>query len=126
MTGTSCDGADLALLQVRGHGKKTQEKFVCGTSQAFPQKLRLRLREAQKGTLRIREAAVLQRDYSIWIANLCRASLQRWKIRSALIAVHGQTVWHEPPAKELGFSVQLLDPTIIAYRTGCTVLSHFR
>lgn len=43
------------------------------------------------------------------------------------IGSHGQTVRHSPPAENnSAFSLQIGDPTIIAARTGCTVVADFR
>lgn len=42
-----------------------------------------------------------------------------------LIANHGQTVVHLPSSKGAGISAQLGDPSQIASRTGCSVISHF-
>ena len=45
----------------------------------------------------------------------------------AAIGSHGQTVRHSPPgADKLAYSQQIGDPTIIAARTGCTVVADFR
>jgi anhydro-N-acetylmuramic acid kinase len=45
----------------------------------------------------------------------------------AAIGSHGQTVRHSPPgADRLAYSQQIADPTIIAARTGCTVVADFR
>ncbi len=121
MTGTSCDGADLALLQI----KQGDETLAHTASHSFPEPLRQRLRAAQAGKLDIPETAVLTRDYSAWLALVCRRTLTRWRVPASgvLIAIHGQTVWHAP---ERGISVQLLDPTIVAFQTGCTVTAAFR
>lgn len=121
MTGTSCDGADLAVLRFDRGG----ERLWKTASRDFPSKLRLRLREAQRGKLDIAETAALSRDYSAWIGSICRQALAGWKVplRDTLIAVHGQTVWHAP---ERGISVQLLEPSLVSAITECTVTAAFR
>jgi len=47
---------------------------------------------------------------------------------SKIVAIgsHGQTIRHQPPSEENGFSVQLGDPNIIAAITGCAVVADFR
>lgn len=121
MTGTSCDGADLAVLEIGQSG----ERLTYSAEASFPSALRTRLREAQKGQLDIRSTGRLTKDYSEWVAAFCRRCVTRWKLPAArtLVAVHGQTVWHEP---ENGFSVQLVDPAILVARTGLTVTAAFR
>lgn len=128
MTGTSCDGADLALLRfdIKGasRGVKT-ETLVHTASKNFPAALRAELREAQKGRMSIAETARLTERYSSWISEYCADALRRWRIspQDTLIAVHGQTVWHEPQNR---ISVQLLDASIVACATKCTVTFGFR
>lgn len=126
MTGTSCDGADLAVLRITAsrNGKVKETALHFGGAR-FPHPLRTRLRQAQAGKLSIVASALLTRDYSRWLAKLCDRLISRWKISRSkiLIAVHGQTVWHAP---ESSISVQLLDPSIIASVTNCTVTAAFR
>ena len=47
---------------------------------------------------------------------------------SKIVAIgsHGQTIRHQPPSEENGFSVQLGDPNVIAANTGCAVVADFR
>ena len=47
---------------------------------------------------------------------------------SKIVAIgsHGQTIRHQPPSEENGFSVQLGDPNVIAAKTGCAVVADFR
>ena len=125
MTGTSCDGADLALLELTRGRSGWTERLARTASQSFPPALRARLRKAQRGKMSIRDTALLTRDYSEWIAGLCDRKLRAWKQNrsSCLIAAHGQTVWHEP---ENRVSVQLLDAAVVVARTGCTVAACFR
>ena len=75
--------------------------------------------------LNVPDTAILTRDYSAWIGLVCRKSLTRWRVppSKVIIGAHGQTVWHAP---KRGISVQLLDPTIVAFQTGCTVMAGFR
>jgi anhydro-N-acetylmuramic acid kinase len=123
MTGTSCDGVDLALLAFDPDA--ADEKLWHTASERLPQSLRTRLLVAQRGELKIPQTALLTRDYSRWVGRACKKFLAKWKvpINSTLIAVHGQTVWHAP---EENFSVQLLDAAIIAALTECTVTGAFR
>jgi anhydro-N-acetylmuramic acid kinase len=121
MTGTSCDGADAAGLAITNNS----EKLCFRLSRRFPAVLRARLRQAQRGTLSISQAARLTRDYSEWLSTFCDDAINSWRVphNRTLLAIHGQTVWHEPESR---ISVQLLDPAIIANRTNITVTSAFR
>lgn len=121
MTGTSCDGADAAGLAITDG----RESLTHVANKKFSSALRQRLRVAQRGHLTIPEAARLTRDYSEWMATFCEATLKRWNAprERMLLAIHGQTVWHQPKNR---ISVQLLDPTIVAAKTGVTVTACFR
>lgn len=125
MTGTSCDGADLALLRLTRNRNTWNERLVGKASRRFPRDLRFQLRAAQRGGLTIPETARLTKEYSDWLGAFCGEALRQWNqpIARTVIAAHGQTVWHEPESR---VSVQLLDPAIIAFRTSCTVTSAFR
>lgn len=129
MTGTSCDGADLAILKFDLQKNKWQEQFIAGMSSAFPQKLRSRLRNAQTGEINIPTTFELARDYSEFLSGFCHKAIQKYSLPKSqtILSIHGQTVWHQPPlGKKLGFSAQLLDPYLIVVKTGLTVISGFR
>ncbi len=130
MTGTSCDGADLAALKIEFTGNRiTRETLGERLSAKFPSALRRKFREAQKGRLAISATAELTRDYSLWIGTLCARFLRRACIpmRKTTLAIHGQTIWHQPPhGVSSGFSVQLVDPAVIAHACHCTVTAFFR
>lgn len=130
MTGTSCDGADLAALKIElSENRVIRETLEARLNAKFPSSLRQRLREAQKGGLPISAAAELTRDYSLWIGAFCARFLRRARIpmRKTAVAVHGQTVWHQPPrGNSTGFSVQLADPAVVAHACACTVTAFFR
>lgn len=126
MTGTSCDGADLALLRIaRGPRGDIRETFLGHGSFAFPSELRKQLLLAQTGVLRISPLLVLQKDYSRFLSDVIRRWIKSQKVSAnkLILGVHGQTIWHQP---EDHVSAQLLDPALISYETGCTVLSGFR
>jgi anhydro-N-acetylmuramic acid kinase len=47
-------------------------------------------------------------------------------IKIIAIGSHGQTIRHQPPSENNGFTVQIGDPNIIAAKTGCAVVADFR
>lgn len=66
------------------------------------------------------------RDYAYFATQIVDELLAKSTIHSSSITAigcHGQTVRHRP---EWGFSLQLLDPNILAERTGIAVVSDFR
>lgn len=124
MTGTSCDGADCAILRLTQDKKGWHEKLIATASTSFPIALRKKLRDAQSGKITIRESSFLTREYSQWLGKVCARVLQKFHLsnrKNVLVAVHGQTLWHEPP-----ISIQILDPALVSHYTRCTVVSGFR
>lgn len=129
MTGTSCDGADLAVLKLSESGGTWKELLFGTLSKNYPAPLRTALRLAQKDKLPMSQVAEVQVQYSEWIADLCKDAIRRFKIpaSSVVFGVHGQTIWHKPPSgRKRGYSIQLVDPAIIAHETNATTVSQFR
>lgn len=122
MTGTSCDGADGVILRISV--KDGAEKIILCHSKKFPAELRRKLRITQRGELSVVDVAFIETEYSDWIASFCHEIVKRSGVdrRKTFLAIHGQTIWHEPPF----FSIQLLEPARVAVRTGLTTLSRFR
>lgn len=134
MTGTSCDGADLALLRCDlGGGRVMDERFGGGRAASFPPALRRRLLKAQAGEINLKEYGALCRDYSLFIAALCQRSAKAWRLSpsSTVFGVHGQTLWHEPPTRSPslarpGFTLQMIDGPLVSTRTGFVTVTGFR
>lgn len=126
MTGTSCDGADLALSSFTLDANQVHENLLYTSSKSFPTALRSKLRTGQRGLLSLQELGELNVHYSKWLASVCVDFLkkhrhsQKWL---TLLCVHGQTLWHDV---ERRFSFQLLEPAILAFATGLSVFSSFR
>jgi len=116
MTGTSLDGLDASLVELRGRGLTIAARLVAGASRRFPPSLAADLRSAAAGEARS----------AAWFASLARrfgalhaeiaAALARRSGRVDLVVAHGQTVAHAPPD-----SWQLLNPFPIAARLGTAV-----
>jgi anhydro-N-acetylmuramic acid kinase len=130
MSGTSLDGIDVALLEVREAGLDVAHwDLLAFESRAFSSDQRQAILEILKsGTPR--DLALLHTSLGEWLAEATLALLEREGVATATVEVigsHGQTVWHEPPTDEgRGFSLQLGCPATIAERTGISVVSDFR
>jgi anhydro-N-acetylmuramic acid kinase len=122
MTGTSCDGLDVACLEFRGPNWRT----LWTKSARYPAALRERVLASQRPRtkLTVREFGELHRDLGSWygstLARICAAN------PPDAIGSHGQTVAHFPSRRKQGFTIQLGDPARIAAATGLTVVSNFR
>jgi anhydro-N-acetylmuramic acid kinase len=123
MTGTSCDGLDVACAEFGGGTWNS----LWTKSASYPTALRKRVLAAQlpNAKLSLKEWGELHRDLGIWIAGVVKRFLQSREQPDA-IACHGQTVAHFPAPEKEGFTIQLADPARIAEATGLTVVSNFR
>ena len=121
MSGTSLDGMDAAL--VRFHGP-THAELIDFVTRPYTDDERAELRHALAGG----DAPSLARLHvrlAEWAAEAVEAVLAQAQVPAselALIAFHGQTIWHEPPT----VTWQLGEPAVLAERFGVRVVSNFR
>ncbi|MEM7681877.1 MAG: anhydro-N-acetylmuramic acid kinase [Planctomycetota bacterium] len=153
MTGTSLDGADAALVRLQGHGRTLRADCLFHHAEPFEPGLRERLKAMADGEpASAADFAHAGRSLgSFYTHALARLFQQATMSDSdvleqvALIACHGQTVWHEPPPESTpppevtpvlcsepgsvspvstdrpGLSWQLFDPWPVARRFGVPV-----
>jgi len=122
MSGTSLDGVDAALVDLRGRPQLRGAVFV-----PYPGQLRsalLALNDPAKDELHRASLAGIRLSelYATAVALL----LRKLRVRSQhvrAIGCHGQTVRHRPA---LGYTVQLGNPALLAERTGIPVIADFR
>jgi len=135
LSGTSADGIDAALVQVRGSGQQTEAQLLHFRSHPFPPGIREKIFELfrpETGTVdKICHLNFLLGELFAEAAlALCReAGVSPEQID--LIASHGQTIYHRPdPVVEAGFSIrstlQIGEAAVIAERTGVITISDFR
>lgn len=123
MSGTSLDGADAALVDFSSEIPRT----LAFATIPFPGRLRdeiLLLSEPGRDSIELagRVSLELADLYARAVdAVLAGAGVARDAVKA--IGCHGQTVRHRP---DLGFTVQLNDPTRIAERAGIDVVADFR
>lgn len=124
MTGTSLDGIDCALIEVTGTGLALKSRFIRGSSASLGD-LAPRLRAlAEQHPMTAGDIAMLSRDFALLHArevNTLLGGERRGGGECDLIAVHGQTVFHSPPA-----SWQLFNPAVLAHETGIDVVCDLR
>ncbi len=126
MTGTSCDGLDVACAGFEGEGWRP----LWTHSAPYPARLRERVLAAQKpgAELSLRAWGELHRDLGEWMGAVLAKALRGRPAAEMPEAIgsHGQTVAHYPAARKAGFTTQLGDPTRIVEATELTVVSNFR
>jgi anhydro-N-acetylmuramic acid kinase len=134
MSGTSADGVDAALVDVRGTGHDLKITLKAFRTFPYPTAFRERLLQAMTGGT-VEDVCHLNGAQGEWFA---RAALKVLKAagvsprRVALIGSHGQTLHHLPkPRREpvigpVRSTLQLGAPAVIAERTGITTVADFR
>ena len=133
MSGTSADGVDAALVEIRGHGLETQVELLAFTALPFSAEVRHRIFNLfQPETSHVDE--ICQMNFIIGeifadaaISVVRHASLDINEID--LIGSHGQTVYHLPPQGDVQYipsTLQIGEPAVIAHRTGIPTIADFR
>ncbi|MBD3337257.1 MAG: anhydro-N-acetylmuramic acid kinase [Candidatus Eisenbacteria bacterium] len=137
-SGTSADGVDTLLLEVRGAGWSSRLRAVRFRTYPFPPRLKRELttllaRFGDPGRAESAGALEVARLHARLGDTLGRAAarMQRWgasnDVSCHLVGSHGQTVWHAPGSGgRATVTVQLGDPHRLAARTGLPAVADFR
>ena len=130
MSGTSMDGIDAALVDIRD---QTVELIDC---LEFPVSAELRqaIHEiSHAGDNEIERLGQLDRQLGLCFGEVCLDLLRQAKVdRSQILAIgsHGQTIRHRPPSHicngNTAYTLQIGDPNSIAEVTGITTVADFR
>jgi anhydro-N-acetylmuramic acid kinase len=121
MSGTSLDGVDAALVRFESPTRCALLNFH---SRPYSTEDRNQILEGIAGA----EAPALARLHvrlADWAAEAVEALLAESRVKPSelgFIAMHGQTIWHEPPT----VSWQLGEAAVLAERFGVRVVSNFR
>lgn len=118
MSGTSVDGVDLVLAELEGKPPKLEWQTLEQREALFPAELRSKIIQTLKSQTNTREVALLHHDLGRFYAGAAAP----FAGRVDLAAMHGQTVWHEPPAVTL----QIGEPAYLAEALKIPVVSDFR
>ncbi len=123
MSGTSLDGVDAALVQI-GDGE-----LQCLSSAYLPYSQSLRdaaLSLHTPGSDDLHQANLLAQEVAEIYAQVVSTLLEQASTEARHIkalGAHGQTVRHNPSA---GYTIQLINPALLAELTGITVVADFR
>ena len=118
MSGTSADGADLVLADLGGQPPRLQWTVREHRSVPFPAELRQRVLLALRGDMHTRALAWLHHELGRFYAEAAEPLAGRVE----LAALHGQTIWHEPPLA----TFQIGEAAYLAEALGCPVVADFR
>lgn len=117
MSGTSCDGIDLALCDFSA----APFRLSAFLSLPFPEKLRARLLSVMH--LPAREIFLLENEFTAFTAAGIRQLRKLTDARPCYIGAHGHTVFHRP---EQRLTFQMLNGGMLAELTGLPVVCDFR
>lgn len=139
ISGTSADGIDAALVDLRGRETDLQIAVVARQTYPYPEAVRSQILAVCAGEPLSVEALAALDDAIAQAFAQAAIAIQADHAPAALIGSHGQTVFHRPPAhqpepgespprhpRDRGYSVQLGRGSAIAYLTGLPVVSNFR
>ncbi len=123
MSGTSLDGVDGVLSRVEGRRWQT----VSHAHHPFPPSLRQALLDLNTpGPDELHRAALASQALAVVYAEVVQAVCEKAQVLPAevrAIGAHGQTVRHRP---ELGYTLQLNQPALLAELTGIDVVADLR
>jgi len=130
MSGTSADGIDAALVEWPDDGAARPFRLMSHVETPFEPELQARIHRLAAGRVpgpdALRELGALDVALGERFAAAARLAAEAAGLPlDAVDAIgsHGQTVGHFP---ELRATLQIGDPSVIAERTGCTVVADFR
>lgn len=121
MSGTSVDAFDIALCRF-----SPKLDIVATAEYPFPQDLRERINQAcSNSPMLLDDLLGLQQDYTSFCADATNQFVQQHPQaeHTRAIGFHGQTLRHRP---DLGASLQMGNPSLLAERTGIDVIADFR
>jgi anhydro-N-acetylmuramic acid kinase len=117
MSGTSLDGIDVAVVEIRGRRVETIG-FACTP---YPKAVRAAVLGVSDATTTTAAISRLHFQLAELYARAVRRAIRRYG-PVELIGCHGQTVFHEGGANTL----QIGEAAVLAERTGVPVVSNFR
>jgi len=125
MSGTSADGVDVAIVEIDGRGPDMTARLIRHVHEPYRPDLRRQIFAIREGgAAELRKLAQLAAQISQTYARTVRKALAASALAPSdivAVAAHGQTLFHEPP-----YTIQWIDPSLLAAQTGCAVVSDFR
>ena len=127
MSGTSVDGVDAALIELSREGGAPRVKLLAFENIPYPQGVRERVFELfRPETSTVDRIGYMNFLLGELYARAALSVIAKAGLTSAdvdLIGSHGQTIWHEPEAREtdgmpIRYTVQIGEGAVIAARTG--------
>lgn len=134
MSGTSMDGVDCAIVDVKLGRSKLRIELLAHRTRPYPPVLREQLLSLLR-TGTVEEVCRLHAAVGEVFGRVANQTIRQAKLSAkdvAVIGSHGQTVWHSPQRTSvpgvgsIRSSLQIGDPSVIAERTGILTVADFR
>lgn len=126
MTGTSVDSIDTALITIKDNKVK---KVVAYAEYPISKDVRKKIEElCLPGFNEIDKLGQLSRELGLLFADATLSLLAKENVKASSIKAigsHGQTIRHRPDYDH-PFTLQIGDPSTIAFQTGITTIADFR
>jgi anhydro-N-acetylmuramic acid kinase len=132
MSGTSADGADVALVRITGRGFRTRFELILHRGFPYPAAVRQAVLGAMNApSIAVSELARLNFLLAELYADCVRRTLRQAKVSCDLVGCHGQTIYHQGEAssylgRKIACTWQIGDGSILASHLGIPVVSDFR
>ena len=132
MSGTSADGIDVALVEIRSGARGLRLKLLGHAAFPYPEPVRRAVLAAMNSqNARVAELARLNFVLGELYADAVKTTQKKLRYKADLVGCHGQTIYHQgTPAPFLGRKLavtwQTGEPSRIAARLGVPLVSDFR
>lgn len=131
MSGTSLDGIDVCVVDIN---KKEEYEYAIKAFESFPYKEEIvnKIKEVSNlKTSNVQKICSLNVEISYEYVEAIKKCLSLYNINIKdieFIAMHGQTIWHNPDNMDgyASSTLQIGDPSVIAYEFNKKVISNFR
>lgn len=127
MSGTSCDSIDAGLCRVN---PDLSCELISGINYKYPEHIRAKIFQLFSGDASIKDVCQMNFAIGKCFAEACKVLISEFG-KPDLISSHGQTIFHYPFDEKidnvsLKSTLQIGESSVIAYETGCPVISNFR
>jgi anhydro-N-acetylmuramic acid kinase len=121
MSGTSLDGIDVAIVEIRGEIRGRRVETIGFTSTPYPAAVRAAIMGVSNCPTHTAAISRLNFQLAELYARAVLGAVKRYGPVD-LIGCHGQTIFHEGRSNTL----QIGEPAVLAERTGVPVVANFR
>ncbi|EJS70127.1 anhydro-N-acetylmuramic acid kinase AnmK [Bacillus cereus] len=132
MSGTSLDGIDAALVRVNNYGVRTEIDMIEFITYPFPKDVEEEIIQSLSvDTSNVQLICSLNFKLGKLFADAVKEVCKKARLpleQLDLIGSHGQTIYHQPTQEKnwVPSTLQIGEPSVIAYETNTTVISNFR